>query len=236
MFETAISLARYAYRIGYSVASAGLIVLANKAHSLALGITVFLCPCGWTIPALLHHIVDIDQLCSEEQMIGITARRVITTMEYFLPFWYGAMQGLPDSAVSRYGLAVDGRLPIALLVASALPFPALIVSAALDVRPQAGQKIGGAKTAAIVIGSETIVHAGDYATSTIRRSPFRCSLSTATLTIAIWHCVRGDSRGIMFHVGNLLNRFSATHLDARNVAGAFSRPDYSTARATRQGA
>jgi hypothetical protein len=205
------------------------------AHSFSLSIPSVWRPGSRVVALLEYHVVNIVQLCTEEQMIRIAARWIVTTMKNLNAFGYRAMQGLPDSAVSHRGLAVDGSFPVSCLVAECLPLPTRVWSAAADMRPQAGQDILRFLIDAVMVSGKAVVgDVRDDAKAAIGSYIGGRWQSAATCTK--WYCIRGVARGIMFHVRSLLNRFLAAHLDAYNIAGAFSRPHYSTEFAIGQGA
>jgi hypothetical protein len=84
--------------------------------------------------ALRDHVAHVVVVCSKPEVIGPNARRVVTRVTDQDPGSDGAVSQLPCNAVCWLDATLERRLPIALRVARARPYPAL--AGLVNVRPE----------------------------------------------------------------------------------------------------
>lgn len=77
-------------------------LLANDTHALLRQLRKVLLGAASFAPALLlHHVVGVRLVVSEEEMRGIAARPIVTGVQDEKTFWNGSYPELPSDAVGR---------------------------------------------------------------------------------------------------------------------------------------
>jgi hypothetical protein len=219
------SIAAHVVRLGKLLASgSGNVQLANMSHAI-------LCQLGTWIRraikrreairgACIHGVLMVVDISSSVKVFWIAARRVIATVTDDFAFWNRTVGKFIDHAMSANARSsVDVQTSIAPLGALALPFPALIGATLGHFLPES--LTNRQEMSLAVMASEVSRRLAPYVSKSdiISFGQMRAEPAT-TVAVAIGNCVRGVVRGTMFHVENLLQRFSAMHPGAHNVAGA----------------
>jgi hypothetical protein len=83
-----------------------------------------------------HHILDVVQVRTKEQVIWITATLIVAAMQYVKITWYWAVGDLPSKTMNRVWIPINGKCSVTMISSAGSPIPAVVGTAPVDSFPK----------------------------------------------------------------------------------------------------
>lgn len=109
----------------------------GRAYALAFQI---MCMVG---TSFLDHVRDVVELSADKQMLGITAWRIIATVQHLCVKWVCSMLQIPRDAMSRIELVSKSDLSVPEPISARVPFPTRIGRWLINFVPEAPDFLSG---------------------------------------------------------------------------------------------
>lgn len=184
-------------RLGNTIFVCDCLLGSNSLRAFATNFSNLpLCELGgmMCVPALVAsfvcHILIVVSMSTKKQMGRIDTSRIVATMANAHAVWNWAIVKLITVAMRKHAFTVDSHLPVTKCHTETCPFPTIIGTTLIDLRP----KVRGGMMNAMVIDESKRLTFDPTITLIVARGKV-CQLTATALAVTVWDFVRGIIEG-----------------------------------------